>query len=186
MGSVPIDLTADEMHPSPGLRDAFIGAMRRAATGVSVVTTRGQAGQFGVTVSAVASVSADPPLLLVCINRRSPAWAAIQENGVFTVNLLSEAQAHVADSFAGRAPRPPQSGAAFDFNCGRWAMDDDASPRLEDASAAFHCRIAQAHEAGTHAVLIGHVLTAIAGGSAPLAYVSQDYARTARLQPNQT
>lgn len=185
MGPVPNDVTS-EMDPSPELREAFIGAMRGAATGVSVVTTRGQAGQFGVTVSAVASVSADPPLLLVCINRRSPAWAAIQENGVFTVNLLSEAQAHVADSFAGRAPRPPQSGAAFDFNCGAWAMDDDASPpRLEDAAAAFHCRIAQAHEAGTHAVLIGHVLAAIAGESAPLAYVSQGYARTARLQPNQ-
>ena len=174
MGFLLDDLATDEI---PSLRAEFIDAMRRAATGVSVVTTDGQAGRFGVTVSAVASVSADPPMLLVCINRRSPSWAAIQANGVFTVNLLSEMQAHVADSFAGRAAAP------FDFTCADWADDDMAlPPRLHGAVAAFHCRIAQAHDAGSHAVVIGHVVNAFAGAAAPLAYVAQNYASTARLE----
>jgi flavin reductase len=170
------DLKADE---NPSLRAEFIDAMRRAATGVSVVTTDGQAGRFGVTVSAVASVSADPPMLLVCINRRSPCWAAIQANGVFTVNLLSEMQTHVADSFAGRAAAP------FDFNCADWADDDTAlPPRLQGAVAAFHCKIAQAHDAGSHAVVIGHVVNAFSSAAAPLAYVAQNYASTALLHAN--
>lgn len=175
MGLTSIDLPADEIP----LRAAFIGAMRGAATGVSVITTAGPAGRFGLTVSAVASVSADPPMLLVCINRRSPAFAAIRQNGVFTVNLLSEAQTHVADNFAGRAAAP------FDFTCARWAQDDAAlPPRLEGATAAFHCRIAQLHEAGSHAVIIGHVLGAFAGTAAPLVHVAQNYAGTAQLHAN--
>jgi flavin reductase (DIM6/NTAB) family NADH-FMN oxidoreductase RutF len=144
-----------------------------------VVTTDGPAGRFGVTVSAVASVSADPPMLLVCINQRSPALAAIQANGIFTVNLLAETQSHVADSFAGRAPQK------FDFTCARWAQDHTVlPPRLEGAAAAFHCSIASLHEAGSHAVLIGHVLNAFAGAAAPLAYVAQGYASTAPLHAN--
>jgi flavin reductase (DIM6/NTAB) family NADH-FMN oxidoreductase RutF len=79
----------------------FIDAMRRVPTAVSVITTDGRAGRFGVTVSAVASVSAEPRMLLVCISRRSPACAAIRENRIFTVNFLLESQSHVADCFAG-------------------------------------------------------------------------------------
>ena len=67
----------------------FTAAMGLAATGVSVVTTDGPAGRFGLTVSAVSSVSAEPPLVLCCINRKSPAMAAVEANGVFAVNLLS-------------------------------------------------------------------------------------------------
>lgn len=188
---VPADRLVDVAQSRTGrsqtgpLREAFIGAMRCAATGVSVVTTNGPAGRFGVTVSAVASVSADPPLLLVCINRRSPAWAAIRANDVFTVNLLSERQAHVADSFAGRASGINGSRDNFDFGCADWIMDDPGlPPRLDEAAAAFHCQIEQAHDVGTHAVLIGRVMSAVEGEAAPLAYVLQDYARTHRLQPN--
>jgi flavin reductase (DIM6/NTAB) family NADH-FMN oxidoreductase RutF len=83
-------------------RDAFVAAMRRAATAVAVVATSGAAGRLAVTVSAIASVSADPPIVLACINQRSPVCAAIRANGVFTINLLTADQAHVADTFAGR------------------------------------------------------------------------------------
>src|ERR1700752_1253507 len=97
-------------------RDAFIEAMRRAATGVTLVTTDGPAGRFGVTVSAFASVSADPPMLLACINRKSPAAAAIAANGGFCVNVLTAAQSFLADVFAGRSERY----APYDFTCADW------------------------------------------------------------------
>ena len=61
-----------ETSASEGARETFIAAMGQAATGVTVVTTDGRAGRLGVTVSAMTSVSADPPLLLICVNRRSP------------------------------------------------------------------------------------------------------------------
>ena len=61
----------------------FVVAMRAAVTGVNVVTTDGVGGRLGRTVSALASVSAEPEILLVCIARRSPLAVAIRMNGVF-------------------------------------------------------------------------------------------------------
>ena len=78
-------------------RESFIAAMRNAATGVNVVTTDGAAGRFGITVSAFASVSAEPLTVLVCINRDSPARDAILANGRFCVNVLSAGQTDVAN-----------------------------------------------------------------------------------------
>src|SRR4051812_12981666 len=87
---------------APAPAAAFVSAMAGAATGVNIVTTDGQAGRVGLTVSAMASVSAEPPMLLVSINRRSPLLAAILENGVFGVSVLGVHHAELADSFAGR------------------------------------------------------------------------------------
>ncbi|MCF3948716.1 flavin reductase family protein [Acidiphilium sp. AL] len=172
-----IELVRDTMAP---LREPFIAAMRLVPTAVSVITTDGPAGRFGVTVSALASVSADPPMLLTCINFRSPACAAIRGNGVFTVNLLSEAQSHVADCFAGRATSGDHP--AFDFGCASWTSDIACSaPRLEDAVAAFHCEVDHAHRAATHMVFIGRVIAARSTGAPALAYVAQDYARISKL-----
>ncbi len=166
----------------PSIRAAFLGAMRCAPTSVSVVTTNGPAGRFGVTVSAVASVSADPPMLLACINRRSPVGAAVARNGKFTVNLLSEQQRDVADCFAGRFAA--SGGPAFDFGQSDWADDaQDSAPRLQGAAASFHCAVAQMHEAGTHIILIGQVLAALSGQTPPLAYLQQDYARVLNFEP---
>ena len=61
-----------EGHPEPVAAAAFVEGMRGAVTGVNIVTTDGAAGRFGVTVSAFSSVSAEPPMVLVCINQRSP------------------------------------------------------------------------------------------------------------------
>src|ERR1700752_3118648 len=117
-------------------RDAFIEAMRRAATGVTLVTTDGPAGRFGVTVSAFASVSADPPMLLACINRKSPAAAAIAANGGFCVNVLSAEQSPLADVFAGRPER---------FRPLRFRRPDLARAgggrRLGDSIASFACAL---------------------------------------------
>ncbi len=96
------------------LRDDFLDGMSRAACTVSVVTTDGAAGRAGVTVSAMASVSADggAPSLLVCVNRQSAAAGMILENGVFCVNVLRDDQALVSDTFAGRVRTP--SGDKFE------------------------------------------------------------------------
>src|SRR3712207_6246025 len=86
------------------LRENFLDGMSRAACTVSVVTTDGAAGRAGVTVSAMASVSADSvtPSLLVCVNYQSAAARMILENGVFCVNVLRAEQAVISDRFAGR------------------------------------------------------------------------------------
>lgn len=155
-----------------GDQDAFLAAMRRAATSVSVVATAGPGGRFAVTVSSVASVSAEPPMVLACVNRRSPVCAAIRVNGVFTLNLLSVEQARVAETFAGRCPDFPP----FDFACADWHdVGDPAAPILADALSSFHCRLHEAYDAGTHAILLGCVGMTISRDAQPLLYANRRY-----------
>jgi flavin reductase (DIM6/NTAB) family NADH-FMN oxidoreductase RutF len=135
-------------------RRSFLEAMAEAATGVTLVTTDGPAGRFGMTVSAFASVSADPPMLLTCINRKSPAAAAIAANGRFCVNVLTAAQSFLADVFAGRSERLPP----YDFDCADWQRAEGGW-RLVDSVASFACALDREIAAGSHQVLIGRVLT---------------------------
>ncbi len=144
-------------------RGAFLQAMAEAATSVTLVTTDGRAGRFGVTVSAFASVSADPPMVLACVHRKSPAAAAIAANGGFCVNVLSAGQSFLADVFAGRSERH----APYDFGCADWRRAEGGW-RLADAVASFDCELDREIAAGTHQVLIGRVLATHRGEVADL------------------
>jgi flavin reductase (DIM6/NTAB) family NADH-FMN oxidoreductase RutF len=132
---------------------SFLQGMAEAATSVTLVTTDGPAGRFGVTVSAFASVSADPPMLLACINRKSPAAAAIVSNGGFCVNVLSAAQRYLAEVFAGCSERF----APYDFGCADWERAKGGWC-LRDSVASFACALDRDVAAGTHQILIGRVL----------------------------
>ncbi len=155
-------------HENP---DRFIAAMAGAATQVSVVTTDGPAGRFGVTVSAFSSVSAEPPLVLVCINLRSPAIAAIEANDAFCVNLLRDDQSDIANCFAGR----PGALTPYDFDGTDWEAATTGAPVLTGAIANFDCRVETAHDAGTHRIFIGRVAQALSRDAAPLAFSKRAY-----------
>jgi flavin reductase (DIM6/NTAB) family NADH-FMN oxidoreductase RutF len=159
----------------PDARRAFICAMRAAVTGVSVVTTDGVGGRLGLTVSALASVSAEPAMLLVCISRRSPLVAAIRANGSFGVNVLGEGRAALAETFAGRTP------SRFDFGVGSWEAGATGVPLLTDAAARFDFLVTSTVEAGSHTVIVGDVLAADAGEAPPLAYTGGAYASVSPL-----
>ena len=81
-----------DMQPDQAIRSKFLEGMSHAACTVNIVTTDGPAGRAGVTVSAMASVSADSarPTLLVCVHHLSPAASKIVENGVLCVNVLRD------------------------------------------------------------------------------------------------
>jgi flavin reductase (DIM6/NTAB) family NADH-FMN oxidoreductase RutF len=158
-------------------RAAFISAMSAAVTGVSVVTTDGTSGRLGLTVSSMTSVSADPPMLLVCINRRSPIVEAIRANGVFAVNVLGAHQAAVADTFAGRH----DTAEPYDFASAEWRRAPGGTPLLVGAAARFDCRPASTADAGSHTIIVGEVVAADRGAVQPLAYVRRAYALPARL-----
>src|SRR5258708_35836496 len=100
------------------LRARFVNAMSNAAMTVTVVTTDGMAGRAGITISAMAPVSADGerPILLVCVNRGSRSSAKLIGNGVFCVNILRQDQSVVSDTFA--SPRQLQDGDKF--RCAEW------------------------------------------------------------------
>lgn len=156
--------------------ERFIAAMARAATGVCVVTTNGDAGEFALTVSALSSVSAEPPLMLACINRRSPVAAAIESNGLMAVNVLADIQQHVANVFAGRSP-----GANYDFSCAEWYRSMTGSPLLAGAAAVFDCEVDAIHDAGTHRIVLGRVVEARCGEALPLVYARRGYRTIANL-----
>ena len=153
--------------------EEFIAAMGLAATAVSVVTTDGAGGRFGLTVSAISSVSADPPLILACINRKSRALAAMDANRLFAVSLLSAENQDYAETFSGRSAdsRP------FDFDAHSWRFGATGLPLVMGATAAFECELDAAHDAGTHRIYIGRVIAAHRGEAEPLIYCNRKYRR---------
>jgi len=162
------------------IRDQFLSGMSRAAATVSVITTDGPAGRSGVTVSAMSSVSADSerPSLLVCVHHKSPAAAAIQDNGVFCVNVLRDSQAHVSDTFAGRL----KTASGDKFEHGTWSTLVTGSPALEDTLVAFDCRLKTAIRYGTHFVFIGEVEDCVVAESGPsLVYANRAYGSSVSL-----
>jgi flavin reductase (DIM6/NTAB) family NADH-FMN oxidoreductase RutF len=153
-------------------RDDFLDAMAAAVTGVSVVTTDGPAGRLGLTVSAMTSVSADPPLLLVGLRRCSALASALLANSVFGVSVLGADQAMVADSFAGR----PRHGEPYDFDATGWDLGASGVPLLRDAASRFECRVSGHLEAGTHTLVLGAVTAADESGRPALAYSRRRFA----------
>ncbi len=131
-------------------QQAFIDGMSHAACTVSVITTDGPAGRAGVTVSAMTSVSAEPPTLLVCVHQQSSACELLKKNGVLCVNVLGEDQSQVSDTFAGRIKSPDGN----KFSCASWNSRQTGAPALVDALIAFDCVIKQHHQVGTHIVFI--------------------------------
>ena len=171
----------DQLRPVqrfPELMSAsdFVAAMRGAVTGVTIVTTDGAAGRFGVTVSAFSSVSAEPPMVLVCVNRSSPVCDALTVNGCFAVNVLSTFQQSLADTFAGS----PDSSTPYDFGAGRWNESATGAPILSGAVAGFDCALATTVDAGTHRIFIGRVVDVATGAADPLLYSNRTYGRIGR------
>lgn len=158
---------------------SFVSAMGAAVASVNVVTTDGAAGRFGLTVSSMASVSASPPMLLVCIDRRSPLLRAITANRAFAVNALGVRQAAVADTFAGRAP----AGEPYDFAVASWERGGTGVPLLIGAAARFECLVASTMDAGSHTIVIGDVMASDRHGVRALAYTRREYARPVSLRP---
>lgn len=151
--------------------DAFRKGMRGLAASVCIVTTVDPAGErAGLTATAVCSVSADPPTLLCCVNRRGATHAALRANGVFAVNVLSLEDRNLAARFAG-------GGVGDRFAEGLWASLVTGSPILESAVASFDCRLAHAVEVGTHGILFGEIqsIRMREAEPAPLLYARGSY-----------
>lgn len=165
-------MTMPAVHKS--LKDRFLQGMALSAATVNVVTTAGVAGRAGVTVSAMASVSADgnAPTLLVCIHHLSPVAQSIIGNGCFCTNVLKDDQIHISDTFAGRT----EIENGDKFSCASWQPMSSGAPRVVDSLAAFDCTVKSHEQVGTHHVFIGEVgeiVTAARGN--PLIYANRAY-----------
>ncbi|MEV7863153.1 flavin reductase family protein [Streptomyces hirsutus] len=141
----------------------------RLASGVTVVTTRGPDGPVGSTASAVTSLSADPPLLLVCLGTGSRTLAAIEEQGRFAVNLLRQSQRTRAELFA-----DPRAGAAE-----RFAEVDHGTeltvPVLDDTLGWSVCLTEDVRGYGDHCLVVGRIAAVRSAEGRPLLWHDRSF-----------
>jgi flavin reductase (DIM6/NTAB) family NADH-FMN oxidoreductase RutF len=132
------------------------------ATGVTIITTREGDIDFGVTVSAVTSLSLEPPMLLVCLNGSSRTGQAVARTRGFAVNILGARQIELAQLFA--TPRDDKF-ASLDVGYG-----DLGHPLLGDAIAHVECEVVEEARGGTHTVFLAEVRRAERFEGEPLLY----------------
>lgn len=155
----------------PNAADLFRLGMRRLAGACTIITSRGdeglgRSGWVGMVATAVASVTAEPPRLLVCVNRSTFAHGVITRSGVLGVNVLGSDGLDQARCFSGGVP--PQER----FAGGNWQIAPAGAPLLASALVGFDCRVAEAIAASTHDIFIcdvADVLLREQGGD-PLIY----------------
>lgn len=151
----------------------FREAMRLTASGVAVLTTHGEAGRAGVTVSTFQSFSMDPPSVLACIHCESRNLETILKNGNFAANVLSADQEDMARIFAGGTPELRAQAFATD----RWHVLATGAPVLRGALCSFDCRLADVFAFASHRIIIGAVQAVEIAGSEPLLYSDRAYRR---------
>lgn len=149
-------------------RTDFIGAMRHVANSVSVVTTNGEAGRHGATVSAFCSVSADPPTALVCLNARSRIADLVDKNGRFNINILPRGAKHFAERFAGLHD------ASISDRFEGIDIGGNDLPELPGATV-LTCITDQCILSGSHHIVIGKVQAVLNGEKSPLTYLDGAY-----------
>lgn len=142
---------------SPATGEAFRDAIARLPSGVNIVATAGPAGKAGFTATAVASVSDDPPTVLVCLNRKSPQNRLMQENAQFSINLLPKDAVTLANIFAGHTGLHLEDR----FHHGDWTVLSTGSPVLKSAVMALDCRLLSVQDIGSHTVYFGTVVATL-------------------------
>ncbi|MCJ9730224.1 flavin reductase family protein [Bradyrhizobium sp. PRIMUS42] len=144
---------ADVRELQPVASQHFVQAMGQHVSSVCVITTSHDGGDFGLTATAVSSVCASPPRLLVCVNKTGTTQDKIAAAGVFCVNVLTEDQEPIAKGFAGML------GKEFDkFSLGAWSTLATGSPVLKGASASFDCKLVSDLDQFSHSIFIGEVV----------------------------
>lgn len=149
--------------------EQFRDGMRRLTAGVNIITTiDGDGIRYGLTATAVCSLTTEPPALIACVNLNSSISRFIEHSAVFAVNVLTDTHCGLAETFAGRAGLAREDR----FTVGSWMTSLTGVPLLSDAAASFECRLLEARPFGTHLILIGDVVKTHLGGStdSPLLY----------------
>lgn len=150
---------------------AFKEVMAHWATGVTVVTTLVAGQPVGITVSSFASVSLEPPQILICINKRLQSNESILQNGFFAVNILGATQQEWGLIFAGMQPTVADRFAGI-----AWETAETGAPILPGVLGWFDCRVHHAYDGGDHTIFVGDVLASGAQREGtPLLYYNRNW-----------
>jgi flavin reductase len=150
-------------------------AMRRVPAAVTIVTARYEQEANGLTATAVCSVTADPPQVLVCVNRGATAESLIAKSRRFVVNFLSEDHEDRARRFS-----EPKLAGQTRFDGISWIEMSTGSPAMADAIVALDCSVNTDLICGTHAIYLANVLDVRVGDAAPLLYRAGEFCRLRR------
>ena len=146
--------------------------MGQFATGVTVVTAvDGEGNKAGMTASAVAAVSLEPPLILVCVNSKDPLHPVLKNAAAFAVNVLANDQESLSRRFADKAA---DRFAGVDCSAGPSGV-----PLLAGALANLVCVPWSTHSGGDHTIFVGQVIQGAAFDGDPLLHFRGNYARLA-------
>lgn len=147
-------------------------AMRRWATGVTVVTSKFNGIQHGMTVSSFTSVSLEPPTVLISLEKSTRTHELVLGSGFYGVTILANGQSEISDRFAGRQTEDQNRFIGLDT----FTLETGV-PLLADGLASFDCRVFSAYEVGSHTIFIGHVLASQIrmNENRPLIYYNRDY-----------
>jgi flavin reductase (DIM6/NTAB) family NADH-FMN oxidoreductase RutF len=145
----------------------FKAAVRRFASGVTIVTVTRDGEMHGMTASSFASVSLEPPSILVSLDKTSKTRTMIGETGSFAVNILAKGQEEIARAFA----------RVGDDKFGDMARETapGGAPLIEGALAWLECRTTQVVDGGDHEVFIAEVLATGGAAGEPLIYHDRSY-----------
>jgi flavin reductase (DIM6/NTAB) family NADH-FMN oxidoreductase RutF len=156
--------------------EQFRLGMRCFAGAVNIITSMHAGRPYGMTATAVCSVSADPPTLLVCVNRSTNTHDAIAGGGVFCVNVLRAEDRELSGLFSGAHKGEGR------FRGERWMTLTSGAPVLLDALVSFDCRVVSRLPHGTHTIYLGEVERLQIGRKGkPLLYADGQYAKLASL-----
>ena len=173
--SFPIPPVPAPSEPTPPVDPlVFRKTMGLFATGITVVTTRQGATLRGTTVNAFMSLSLDPPLVVVALDKRSRTQAIIAEGSIFAVNLLAADQQALSDRFAGRGEAPSK-----DFGDIPHTFGTTGVPLLDGTLGYVECRLWQTYDGGDHVMFVGEVVALRrndeADSESPLLYFKSRY-----------
>jgi flavin reductase (DIM6/NTAB) family NADH-FMN oxidoreductase RutF len=161
-------------------QEAFRQAMRCFATGVTLITVDDRGEVHGMTANAFASVSLDPILVLVCVDRKARTHAHLHARKRFGVNILSDEQRAISEHYAqeerDQASAEQQAGARFDRTA-------HGTPVLHGATAYLECRLQTTEDAGDHTIFIAEVEDVVVRAGNPLLYFESRYWRIGRELP---
>ena len=141
----------------------FRDVMARVPAGVVIVSARTAAGYRGLTASSLVSISIEPPMVVVGLEREATTRAAVVDGRAFNVSVLTRAQEFIADRFSGRAPAVDTVWREVPHRLGT-----NGIPLVEGCAAWLECRLVELRPAGDHDICVGEVTAAIAGSGDPL------------------
>ncbi len=154
--------------------EQFKLGMRLLAGAVNIVSSVHGGRRYGMTATAVCSVTADPPTVLVCINKLATTHGILAKSKVFCVNVLRAEDWELSSTFSGAT-----SGEGR-FKSRDWTRLATGAPVLIDALVSFDCRVVKKVTHGTHGIFLGQVEQVLVGKPGkPLLYSEGQYAKLA-------